>query len=826
MPMTIKSRIRIGLIAGASALALMAFDTAEERAQAHYYRGVELIETGDDVKAQLEFRNALKLNKDHLQARYEFAKSLRRTENIRGAVGQLLAVIDIDENFVPARLDLGEIFLLANRPDDAERHISAAMKLAPDNPRARAMMATVEFKRGETEKALERADGVLREDPGNITARLVRTAYAMDKGELAEAMAEVNRGLERNPEDLSLNVVKLGIAEQLKDPGPIGEQLQVLVELFPETNQFRTSYGQWLMSEGRVDEAEAQFRALADNNAEDPNWTLDLARFLASVKGRDAARKELEARIASDHPHAEYQFALAALDIGDGDEESAVDRLRGVASASGDTADGFKARIEIARYLIRNDRRDEAFAEIDYVLEKDPRNVDALGIRAARFIESDRPDLAIEDLRTALDSSPEDVRLLQLLATAYQRSGNRELAMERLAQAATVSKFEPKATMRYVQELLTEGKTEVVESLLRDALQVHPDNRDFKIAYAQRRLAKEDWREVQRVGEELRAVDAADPAADRLLAASLVGQKMFSESIDVLSGAVEQSGGQDVGAMLSLVRTYIAAGQVDEAQQYLDQFIAENPGNPAGLVLLGSLQAARGMLDEAEASFLQVIEKAPETGIAYASLANIYQRRGDEGKALDQIRSGLEQTGNDNLRLALAMRLEAAGDIDGAIEAYEELYKRRADSAIVANNLASMLAEHRADDPAQLERAINIAQRFQNAGNPYMQDTYGWLLHLQGKDDKAVTHLRSAAEQLKENGVVQMHAGIVYEKLGQTDRAYDHLASAVAIAEKQPYRGADDARAALARVEKIRAGQTREGSAGTAPAAPAAAPQQ
>ncbi|MGG7566703.1 tetratricopeptide repeat protein [Rhodovulum sp. DZ06] len=811
--MTIKSRIRIGFIAGVSALALMAFDTAEERADAHYFRGVDLVEQGADIKAQLEFRNALKLNKEHLQARYAFAKSLRRTENIRGAVGQLLAVVDIDDTFVPARLDLGEIFLLANRAEDAERHIDVAMKLAPDNPRARAMMATVEFKRGETDRALERADGVLLEAPDNVTARLVKVAYAMDGGDLRKAMEEVDAGIALNPDDLSLNVVKLGIAEQLQDSDAIGDQLKSLVEMFPETNQFRTSLAQWHMGQGNTDEAEAQFRALADNNPEEPTWTLDLARFLASVKGRDAAREELVARIASDHPHAEYQFAVAALDMGDGDEASAVDRLREVASQSGDTEDGYKARIEIARFLIRNDRREEAFDEIDYVLSKDPRNVDALGIRAARFIEADRPDLAIEDLRAALDSAPEDVRLLQLLATAYERAGNRELAMERLAQAATVSKYDPQATMRYVQELLSEGKTEVVESLLRDALQAKPDNRDFKIAYAQRRLAKEDWREVQRIGEELRRANPEDPAADRLLAASLVGQKMFTQSIDVLSGAVEQSGGKDVGAMLSLVRTYIASGQVDEAQQYLDQFIAENPGNPAGLVLLGSLQAARGMLDEAEASFLEVIEKSPETGIAYASLATIYQRKGDEAAALDQIRSGLEETGNDNLRLALAMRLEAAGDIDGAIETYETLYARRSDSAIVANNLASMLAEHRADDPEAVERAVNIARRFQNAGNPYMQDTYGWLLHLQGKNEQAIPHLQSAAEKLPRNGVVQFHTGVVYEAMGQTDRAFDYLSKAIAIAEEDPFPGQDKARDAMARVEKIRAGQTREGAA-------------
>ena len=167
------------------------------------------------------------------------------------------------------------------------------------------------------------------------------------------------------------------------------------------------------------------------------------------------------------------------------------------------------------------------------------------------------------------------------------------------------------------------------------------------------------------------------------------------------------------------------------------------------------------------------------------------------------------------------MRLETQGDVDGAIAAYEELYKRRSDSALIANNLASLLAEHRADKPEELERAVLIAQRFKDAGNPYMQDTYGWILHLQGKSEAAVPPLRSAAEKLTTNGVVQYHAGLVHEKLGQNDRAFDYLTRAVAIADEADYPNSDRARAALKRVEAIRASQTREGAK-----AGAATPQQ
>jgi tetratricopeptide (TPR) repeat protein len=223
--------------------------------------------------------------------------------------------------------------------------------------------------------------------------------------------------------------------------------------------------------------------------------------------------------------------------------------------------------------------------------------------------------------------------------------------------------------------------------------------------------------------------------------------------------------------------------------------------------MFGSLQAARGKLDEAEATFLRAIETAPEFGVAYASLASIYQAKGQSEDAKKQLEAGLEASGNDNLRLALAMRMEAEGDIQGAIDAYDIIYSRRSDSAIVANNLASLIADHHADDPAQVERAFNIAQRFRDSSNPYMQDTFGWLLYLRGQSEQAVASLRPAAEQLNTNPLVQYHLGRVYEDLGQLDRANDSLLRAIELAQTTPFIQLEEAKAALVRVDAARKGQ-------------------
>ncbi len=135
----------------------------------------------------------------------------------------------------------------------------------------------------------------------------------------------------------------------------------------------------------------------------------------------------------------------------------------------------------------------------------------------------------------------------------------------------------------------------------------------------------------------------------------------------------------------------------------------------------------------------------------------------------------------------------------------------------MANNLASLIADHRADDPAQLERAFNIAQRFRESSNPYMQDTYGWLLYLRGQPEQAVAALRPAAERLAKNGLVQFHLGRVYEDLRQLDRAHDTLARAIELGAETPFAHLEEAKAALARVEAARKAPEPAPAPATAP---------
>jgi tetratricopeptide (TPR) repeat protein len=116
------------------------------------------------------------------------------------------------------------------------------------------------------------------------------------------------------------------------------------------------------------------------------------------------------------------------------------------------------------------------------------------------------------------------------------------------------------------------------------------------------------------------------------------------------------------------------------------------------------------------------------------------------------------------------------GDVDSAIEQYEQTVKRWPDSPMSLNALGYTLADrtNRYGDAAKL---IKKALKMQPE-SPAIIDSWGWVLHRQGKNEEALQYLEKAYEQLSDPEV----AGHIVEVLMALDRRED---AAVRLAEAE-----------------------------------------
>ena len=160
-------------------------------------------------------------------------------------------------------------------------------------------------------------------------------------------------------------------------------------------------------------------------------------------------------------------------------------------------------------------------------------------------------------------------------------------------------------------------------------------------------------------------------------------------------------------------------------------------------------------------------------------MARLFQMGGDAAQAESELLSGLEiNPDNLFLKTRLAQFRELQGDYNSAIELYAEVQERVPNSLLVTNNLASLLAEHRADDAVAVDRAYQLAGRLRDSEHPHYQDTYGWTRYLRGEYEEALKYIEPVAGALPRNAWVHYHLGKIYLALERTEEARKSLQQA------------------------------------------------
>lgn len=795
------SRLLGPVVLLAAALLLAACEGKEERAEGHYQRALEFVAAGDAGRARIEFRNVFRLNGEHLEARLAFARLLRDEGDMQGAMAHYLLLVDQDRDNLDGQRELAELALVAQDFETAALAARRAFELAPADPKARALKATVDYRDGaDRPAALALAEAVVAEAPGEVAAHMVLIAERMNADDAAGAIELTDRGLAAIPRDEGLHLVRLAALERLGDPDAIGAQIERMAELFPDHEGVAMAQVQWRMRQGDLAGAEAALRAAAARAPADPDPALTVAQFLHDTAGPEAARAELDRLIAAAAAPLPFQRARAGLDFAQGRADEAIAALAALTEGAEPSDTIRDVQVELA--AMRGAGGDAAGRDalVAAVLEADPGHVGALKLRARARIAADAPELAIQDMRTALAEAPRDPEIMTIMAIAHEREGARELAGERLALAVEASDRAPAESLRYARFLLQDDRLGPAEGVVVDALRRAPDDADLLIELGRIHVARRDWPRVEQVAGLLRD-RGAEAAAAELALASLSAAGRVEETLGMLRDLAGDGG--DAAAMAQLVQAYVAAGELDAAQGYVDGVLAADPASVPGRMMQAGLAAARGDAAGAEETYRALVDEAPATPQPHRALFALLAAQGRLDDAAAALDAGLAATGGDaDLMFLQAGLREQQGDVEAAIAVYETLYARDSNNLVIANNLASLLTAQRGD-PASLERAFAIARRLKSANVPHFQDTYGWILHRRGDSAGALAYLEPAAAALGDNALVQRHLGEALFALGRAAEARERFALVVAIAEAGGAASAPHVEAARARIAEI-----------------------
>jgi Tfp pilus assembly protein PilF len=228
---------------------------AESRLSGHMQRGQEYLAAENYEKARVEFRNALQVAPDDPNVRFMNASAAEKLGALGDAARLYQSTIDIKPDHVQARAALGRMFLFGGAPERAKELVEPALVTHPDDPELLAVRGAARMNLKDRDGALADAEKAVKLAPDNENAVALLAAIYRERGEPTRAVELLDATLQRLPSSTDLRGVLVSLYESLNQPDLIEEQLRKSVEIKPDDLRLRRQLAMSYVRTKKLDEA-------------------------------------------------------------------------------------------------------------------------------------------------------------------------------------------------------------------------------------------------------------------------------------------------------------------------------------------------------------------------------------------------------------------------------------------------------------------------------------------------------------------------------------------------------------------------------------------
>ena len=719
-------------------------------------RGNRYYDKGKYKEALIMYKNALRKDMRYGEAYYRSALAEIKVSRFAEAARDLQRTVELQPDNIDAYTRLINIYLnaylgTANRPKAYVTELQGLRdKLAKKHPesyeyqRVSGYIALTEAKLKDAINFFEKANSI-KPLQSDLMLVYIQTLAADGRGADAE---------------------KLGYDMLKKDPR-VGSIYDALFLEYIRTN--------------RLADAERILNSKIDNNPKVADNYLQLASHYYSQKQRPPMLATLE-RLSSntkDFPNAPVLVGDFFLRIKDFD--LAMQQYEKGAKQNDKDKHMFQKRI--IETLVLQDRRQQATDLLTQILKEDPKDDEALAIRASIQMmtgSKDQLQSAINDLQTVVSRLPDNPVVRFNLGRAHLAKGNLQQAKIQFEESLKLRPDYLLPRIALAQLLQQNQEYGKVVQMASEVLAYDPVNIQAKLL---RTRALIGLGELKQARTELADFSAKNPniwEAKLQTAALDLSEKNYTACEDSFRKMYAET--KDPRALMGLTETFTVQGQYDKAMKLLKDEVAKAPDRVDYIVAIGNIAVRAQKYPEAIENYKKALDKFPRSADVWIRLGETQRRTGDIVSAAASFTKAKDLAPNNVVPfIELALMAESAGNKDKARPLYEQILKIQPDHPIALNNLAYMLAESGAD----LDQALTMAQRAKQKlpRDSNVADTLGWIYIKKNLSDPAISIFRELVRLEPDRSTYYYHLAMALAQKGDKPAAKKALESAL---RKQP----------------------------------------
>jgi Tfp pilus assembly protein PilF len=714
------------------------------RKQKYLESGQKYSAEGKDKEAAIQYSNALKIDKNFVEAHYALAQAFLHMGALPPAFTELRRTVELQPTNYKARVDLGNILLAGGKIDEAKAQADTTLAAQPNNADAHALLARVAARQGNRDLALVEIKRALELAPSE--AALHETYALLEAGDATQQESveeELKKSVVLDPRSVNAKLLLAAFYARSKRFQDAEQMCWNAVTADTKSLSARQSLAQIILKEGDQPRAEQVLRQASNDLADNPRGVRLLADFYIRSGQTDKAKAEF-ASLAQKYPKN--------LDLQEG----------------------------YVRILLQVKDFATAQTVVTGMMKKNSKDPQVAGLNGIVLLNNGRPGDAVQALQEAATNTPKDAFIQYWLGKAALAKGDSGLAEKSFRQAAQLQPPGLEAQEELARMAAQRGDMGLLGEVADKTISTAPR---FLGGYLWRATVEVSHNEADKAEADLKtatSIAPQNPRAYLMLGELRLAQKRFPEATAMLEQALQYDP-NSVGALRGLVAYDLFQKKPDQAVARVNAQIAKSPNNSGFYDLLAQLQIQSKKIDDAVASAQKAMQLNPEDGEAVTLYARLEVQR---GKAADAItvweQWAKTHPSNAGVLVILGMLEESHGDKVKAEDYYKKALQIQPEQPVAANNLAYLMLENGENADVALSWAQTARRGMPNS--PNSADTLAWAYYSKGTYGFARDLLEDAVKTDPNNASFQYHLGMVCGKMHDKTDAELHLKKAVSLA--------------------------------------------
>ena len=707
-------------------------------------------------EAILEYRTALQQDAQLGEARLKLADIYSQQGDTQNAYREYIRAADVLPDNVDAQLKAGAMLLMGNRLAEAKTKAESVLKKQPRNAQALMLLGNALAGLDDVAGAFEKLNQAIEADPNSGVGYSNLGALQLSRGDRQLAEASFKRAVSASPSSVTARVALAQFYRSQNRSEDSENALKEALEIDPKNVQVNSNLIELYIRTGRAAEAEAPIKTVAEvlNNAD---GHLALVEYYVRMHRSKEAVPILEKLAQDKETYAMATARLAAINYEEG-------------------------------------RSQEAHKALDEVLKREPKNRDALLLKAQILTLEQKFDSALQFAYAAASSDPGRAADPNLLAAKiYQAKGQLEEAQDGYKKVLTQQPNSVSAQVALSQLYANNGDSKAAVELARTAVATDPTSVQAHLTLARNLVLSGDSngaeKEIKLLRENLPPSATVEAELGRLFLSRndpTAARSAFTKALSLASGSPE--------ALAGLVGLDLAAKNQSAAIGRIETRLREAPNDAHAWFLAAETYVSIPDLARAETALKKTLELDSSNLRAFAMLGSLYGAQNKLDQALQEFETWAAREPRSVVaQTMIGMLYERQRRLPEAQKAYLHALEIDPHTPIAANNLAWQYAQS-----GNLDLALQLAQvaKAQMPAEAQFNDTLGWIYYKRDVFDEAIPLFQQAISREPRNAEFVYHLGMTYVKQGEDAMAIATLKKALSLSSA--FEGADDARKAIA----------------------------